>query len=82
MRRYSVVLSWDEEVGGYNVTVPNLPGCLTCGETVEGALAHAQEAIIGFLRMLAMDGDEIPVETRPAVIHQVEVSSEVAAPVS
>jgi hypothetical protein len=49
---------------------------------VEEALAHAQEAIIGFLRVLAMDGDEIPVETRPAVIHQVEVSSAVAAPVS
>jgi predicted RNase H-like HicB family nuclease len=82
MRTYSVLLAWDEDVGGYNVSVPALPGCYTQGDTVEEALDHAREAITGFLKVLAMDGEEIPVETRPAVVHQVEIPAEVAAPAS
>ena len=30
--------------GGYTVTIPSLPGCLTEGDTFEEALANIQEA--------------------------------------
>jgi predicted RNase H-like HicB family nuclease/predicted RNA binding protein YcfA (HicA-like mRNA interferase family) len=58
---YTVVL-WSEEVGGYSVQVPALPGCWTQGETVEEALDMAREAIGGYLAVLAEDGDPLPVE--------------------
>jgi len=31
--------------GGYTVTVPSLPGCITEGDSREGALANIREAI-------------------------------------
>ncbi|MBF0257270.1 MAG: type II toxin-antitoxin system HicB family antitoxin [Desulfamplus sp.] len=39
-----VVLEPDED-GGYTVTVPSLPGCISEGETREEALENIQEAI-------------------------------------
>ena len=38
-----VVLTPAEE-GGYTVTMPAFPGCVTEGETVEDALANAKQA--------------------------------------
>ncbi|MDP9357408.1 MAG: type II toxin-antitoxin system HicB family antitoxin [Chloroflexota bacterium] len=50
MARYTVVLTPDLESGGYTVTVPSLPGCLTDGQTVEDALERASEAIALYVR--------------------------------
>jgi predicted RNase H-like HicB family nuclease len=52
-----------EPEGGYTVTVPALPGCVTWGESYEHALEMAQECIEGFLEALAKAGDPIPRET-------------------
>jgi predicted RNase H-like HicB family nuclease len=46
--RYTVVLDPDPDDGGYTVTVPALPGCVTEGDTREEALSNAAEAIEGF----------------------------------
>lgn len=43
-REYTIVLDPDEGEGGYTVTVPALPGCITQGETREEAIAMAEEA--------------------------------------
>ena len=41
-----VVLEYQPEPeGGYTVTVPSLPGCVTYGKTFEEALDMAQDAI-------------------------------------
>ena len=37
------------EDGGYTVTVPALPGCVTECATWDEAIANAQEAITGYL---------------------------------
>ena len=34
----------DKEEGGYAVTFPELPGCITCGATLESALSNAEDA--------------------------------------
>lgn len=47
--RFVVVLQPDEEVGGYNVSVPALPGCFAQGETVEEGLDRAKDAIVAYL---------------------------------
>jgi antitoxin HicB len=66
--KYSIVLTPDEESGGYTVEVPDLPGCITEGDTVEEALAMAEEAIEGFLEVLKKDGDPIPKPSKLDVI--------------
>ncbi len=52
MRKYTIILEPDPEVGGYTVTVPALPGCITQGETVEQCIERAQEAIAGYIESL------------------------------
>ena len=42
------------------VTVPSLPGCVTCGDTVEEAISMAGEAIELYIESLKAHGEEIP----------------------
>ncbi len=57
--RYPVVLHKDSE-SIYGVTVPDVPGCFSAGETVDEALLNTSEAIECHLESLLMDGEEIP----------------------
>lgn len=50
----------EEHPGGFVVTFPDLPGCITQGENFAQAFAMAQEALEGFLDVLRKDGDPIP----------------------
>ncbi len=54
--------------------VPSIPGCVTQGDTVEQALAMAQDAAEGRLSIMAEDGESLPIETPGAVISSIEVS--------
>lgn len=49
-----------EPEGGYTVTVPAVPGCVTWGKDYEEAVEKARECIEGFLEALAKAGEEIP----------------------
>jgi len=51
--KFKVVLEEDEEVGGYVVECPALPGCVSEGDTIEEALENIKEAIKGCLESLA-----------------------------
>ena len=53
--RFKVVIEKDEEVGGYVVSCPSLPGCFSQGDTVEEALENIKEAIQACLESLAED---------------------------
>ncbi len=70
-RDFEVVLS-PEADGGYSVTVPALPGCVSQGATREEALAMIREAIEGYLESLEAHGDQIP---GPIEIERVTVSA-------
>jgi predicted RNase H-like HicB family nuclease len=48
-----------EPEGGFTVTVPALPGCVTYGETLEEARTMAKEAIELYLISLEKHGDPI-----------------------
>ena len=41
---YRTEIIEDREEGGFIVSYPGLPGCITCGETMESALANAIDA--------------------------------------
>jgi len=58
---YRILLKKEPE-GGYTVTVPTLPGCVTFGETVEEAIEMAREAIALYIESLKAHGEEIPTE--------------------
>ena len=53
---------------GYLAHFPALPGCNTWGRTYEEAVNHAEEALIGFLEALQINGEDIPVERPSAPI--------------
>ncbi len=42
------VILQPDEVGGYVITCPVLPGCYSQGETVDKALANIREAMYGY----------------------------------
>ncbi len=45
---YRMEIVEDREEGGFVVSFPELPGCITCGETLETAVANAQDAKSGW----------------------------------
>jgi antitoxin HicB len=59
MYTYKIHLHKEEE-GGFTVTVPALPGCITYGENVDEAIDMAKEAIQLYLEDLKERGESIP----------------------
>ena len=57
--RYPIVIHKDPD-SDYGVTVPDLPGCFSGGDTMEEAIEMAHEAITGHIETLLMDGQPIP----------------------
>jgi antitoxin HicB len=60
--QYTIILHPDPDEGGYTVTVPALPGCVTQGETIEEAIAMAKDAIRLYVESLIADGEVVPEE--------------------
>jgi len=58
--RFPIVLHTDDGVR-YGVTVPDLPGCFSAGDTFEDALESVKEAIDLHLEGLIEDGGSVPV---------------------
>ena len=56
---YRMEIVEDKDEGGFVVSYPDLPGCITCGETVEQAVANAQDAKKAWLEAALEDGAEI-----------------------
>ena len=46
--------------GGFAISVPALPGCLTYGENIDEAMSMAMEAIELYLEELRERGEDIP----------------------
>jgi antitoxin HicB len=59
---YKVVIERlsEEDGGGYLATVPELPGCMSDGETRADALANVEDAIATWLHCARKHGDPIP----------------------
>jgi len=62
-REFDVVLEAVED-GGFVVSVPDLPGCWTQGETRDEALTNTREAIAAYLDALDELGRPLPTNTR------------------
>ncbi len=71
--KYDVIFE-EQEVGGYTVTVPSLPGCISEGDTFEEAKSNIEDAILLYLEDIAAEGEEIPLGDQRTIITQVEVN--------
>ena len=69
-RKFTVVLL-PEEGDVYSVVCPALPGCVSQGDGLEGALANIQEAIAGILKLRRDKGLPLPTETPDIVADEI-----------
>ena len=49
-----------DEGSCYGVTVPDVPGCFSAGDTLDEAIDQANEAIFGHLALMLDDGQMLP----------------------
>lgn len=54
-----VALVHKDEGTSYGVSFPDLPGCISAGDTIGEALANAAEALAGHLALMRADGEVI-----------------------
>jgi antitoxin HicB len=54
----------NEEGGGYLVEYPDIPGCMSDGETIEEAIANGREALRDCMQVFKESGRKIP---KPAI---------------
>jgi len=59
---YRVLLNREPE-GGFTVSVPSLPGCITYGETIDEAIIMAKDAIGLYIESLVAHGEAVPDES-------------------
>lgn len=67
MNRYPTLI--DGEKGAYGVTLPDLPGIVAVGSTIEGAMANAEEALRDYATEAVKDGSVL---RPPTAIENVE----------
>ena len=58
--RYLVIVHHDRTGGPFGVTVPDLPGCFSGGDTLADALENAREAIVLHVEGLLSDHEPVP----------------------
>ena len=73
MLTYTVELKPQEE-GGYTITVPALPGCVSEGDTVKESLENIKDAAEGYIKTLVEHQRKVPLEFSD--FRQVEVFQE------
>ncbi len=60
MMNFPVVVHKDPD-SAYGVTIPDLPGCFSAGDTLEEALENTKEAIACHIEGILMDDELIPI---------------------
>lgn len=57
---YRMEIIEDKDEGGFVVSCPDLPGCITCGNTLESAVTNAVDAKKAWIEAALEEGIEIP----------------------
>jgi len=73
--QYTAIFEPDIEVGGYTVTIPSLPGCISEGDTFEQALKNIEEAASLYLEVMRTKKEEILREEKGVIIAPVQVKA-------
>ena len=68
MVKYPAII--DGERGAYGVVIPDMPGaCCAMGDTVDEALANAEDALADFISVLEKYGETVPPPSSIGTIH-------------
>jgi predicted RNase H-like HicB family nuclease len=68
--------------GGYNISFPQFPGCVTYGRTFEETKKKAREVLELWLEELASAGEKIPAFKLRPIIDEVQVFLPLKAKIS
>ncbi len=68
---YTVVIEAD--IAGFHAYCPALPGCHTCGDTIEEATQNITDAVQLYLKQLLADGLDTPEDQTPVIVQTVTV---------
>ena len=69
MTKYAVLIAPTRT--GFSARVPDLPGCIATGQSIEQTMARMTKAIEMHLAAMREDGDEVPA---PSHVELVEVA--------
>jgi predicted RNase H-like HicB family nuclease len=69
-QRYAVI--FEKAEGNWAAYVPDLPGCITTGATIDETERNIREAIEGHLRTLREFGDPVPEPT--SLAREIEIT--------
>ncbi len=71
--KFQVIFTFDPEYEGYIAEVPELPGCLSQGKTLDEAIENIKDAIQGYLYVLEKHGKPYVVKETQMFIGEVVV---------
>ena len=77
--RFTVLLYEENSERLFGAVVPELPGCVSQGETLDEALVNIRAAIEGHLLAMAAHGEDLPEQAGLPVIATVEVGLDLVA---
>ena len=60
---YPIAIELGDDTHAYGVTVPDIAGCFSAGDTLEEAMVNVREAIEFHLEGMVEDGDDVPLPT-------------------
>lgn len=72
MDNYIFPAIFEPEDGGYCITFPDLPGCITEGDTLKEAMYMAKDALELYIYNLEEDNEKVP---SPTIPESIKVSS-------
>lgn len=71
--KFQVIFTFDSEYAGYVAEVPELPGCVSQGRTLDEAIKNIKDAITGYLHVQAKHGKPYIVKESQVFIGEVVV---------
>lgn len=71
--RFHVIFTYDPEYQGYVADVPELPGCMSQGKSLDEAVENIKDAIKGYLYVQEKHGRSLELREGSAFIGEVAV---------
>lgn len=71
--KFQVIFTFDLDYEGYVAEVPELPGCVSQGKTMDEAIENIKDAIRGYLYVQAKHGNPYVAKKSQSFIREVVV---------
>lgn len=71
--QYTAIFEPDKKTGGYTVTIPSLPGCISEGTDFEKALENIKEAASLYLEVMRKKKEAVIKEEKGVIVAPVQV---------